>query len=373
MVKVCYILGTLEVGGAERQLLLLLKKIDREKFFPVVIALRGGRMRREFEGIARVFVPGKKWKIDPFVLFRVVQVLKRERPDILHTFMFTSNTWGRLAGILAGVPVIIASERSLDLWKRPYHFLIDRFFARYTQKIVCNSQEVMKTYEKILGRYSGKLSVIYNGIETDFYDRVEYKEEIRKKLGIEKNAKVVLTGGRLSPEKGLDTLISAVPRVLKECMETRFVISGEGSEEDKLLELAKKLGVDKKVIFAGYRRDLPELIKISSIVVLPSLWEGMPNLLLEAMALKKPVIATDIGGSREIVRDAENGFLVPIRDSEKLAEKMVYLLKNNGLCRTMGDRGYGMVKEKFSADSMVKGYEELYMKEMREKCAQYAE
>ncbi len=359
-IKVCYVLGTLEIGGTERQLLLLLKKIDREKFTPVLIALRGGRMKEEFEGIVKVFVPGKKWKIDPFVLFKIARRLKREKPDILHTFMFTSNTWGRLAGILAGVPVIIASERSMDLWKRFYHFWVDRFFARHTKKIVCNSYQVRNRYEKILGRYSDRLSVVYNGLDTNLYDSVEYKGETVRGLGITGNEKVILTGGRLSPEKSLDTLISAVPEVLKKCVETRFVIAGEGREKDKLLELAKKLEVDKKIIFAGYRGDLPELIKISSIVVLPSLWEGMPNLLLEAMALKKPVVATDIGGSREIVKNGENGFLVPVRSPEKLAEKIVHLLRNEALCRDMGEKGYRMVKEIFSIELMVKEYEEIY-------------
>ena len=362
MVRICYVVGTLEVGGAERQLYLLMKNIDRERFCPVLVALRDGRMRGDFEKVARVRVAGKRWKLDVFFFARLLGIIKREKPDILHTFMFTSNFWGRLAGLAARVPFIVASERSMDFWKGPLHLWIDRFFARFTRKIVCNSNEVKARYEKVLGRYSGRLSVIYNGIDTGFYDGVKYREELRKELGITEG-KTILTGGRLCPEKGLDDFMEAVSIVVnrvKAFRNARFLIAGEGSEKKSLMELRERLGLKDYIIFTGYRKDLPEIIKMSDIVVLSSLWEGMPNLIIEAMALRKPVISTDVGGSREIIKNGETGFLVPVKNPEMLAGAMLALLQDESLGESMGAKGCEFVKRELELSVMVNKYEGLY-------------
>lgn len=358
-VKICYIIGTLEVGGAERQLYLLIKNLNKEKFEPFLISFRGGRMKGKFEKITRVYFADKRFKLDFFLIFRLIKIIRKERPHILHTFMFTSNTWGRIAGIICRIPVIIASERSADLWKKWYHIMIDRFLFNFTDRIVCNSEEIKKIYLERLKGNENKFVVIYNGLEIERYEGLFENEEIKKGFGI-KEEKIVITGGRLSFEKNLETFLFAAKKVKDRYERVKFLIIGEGREKDKLLKMTKELNLENDVIFTGYREDLPELIKISEIVVLTSLWEGMPNLILEGMICKKPVICTKFGGAKEIIKDGENGFLVEPKNVEDIAHKILFLLKNGETARDMGEKGYKFVKERFSLEKMVESYEKLY-------------
>jgi len=362
MIKICYVIGTLEIGGAERQLLQLVKNLDKQRFLPVLLTLRDGRMRKDFEEAVKVRVVGKRWKFDPLFLLELTKIIKQEKPDILHTFMFTSNTWGRIAGIITGVPVIVASERSMDSWKKWYHFLIDKILGFFTKKIVCNSEEVKNLCVSKLKLRDQKFTVIINGIDLDFYEETSVKLEIKKEFGIEEGERIVLSGGRLSWEKGLEYLVYSAKRVINEFPAVKFLIAGEGPEKEKLKKLVEKLLLKNKVVFTGYRKDLPFIIKTSDIVVLSSLWEGMPNLLLEAMALGKPIVATNVGGCKEIIKDGKNGFLVEVKDVENLAERILVLLKNQTLCTKMGERGFEIVKSNFALSKMIGKYERIYLR-----------
>ncbi|MCM8816238.1 MAG: glycosyltransferase [Candidatus Omnitrophica bacterium] len=353
-IKVCFVLGTLDVGGTEKQLLLLCKYIDREKFHPFVISLRGGRMKNDFtkENIP-VFVIGKKYRFDLIALFKLILILNRIKPDILHTFMFTSNTWGRIAGIINGVPVIVASERSTDLWKKKYHFFVDRVLGFFTDKIICNSYSVMERYRSVLGNISRKLVVIRNGIEFQTF-------ETDKSGSKRKNEKIVFTASRLSPEKGIRFLIESARIVLRQKENVKFLIAGEGPLMTELKYLADRYGIEKQFIFLGYKNDIQNFIEKSDVVVLPSLWEGLPNLVLEAMAMRKPVVATNVGGTSEVVKDGITGFLVNPGDIQQMAEKIILLLSDEKLAEEIGKKGYEFVKGNFDVCLMVYGYRSLY-------------
>ncbi|MCS7180192.1 MAG: glycosyltransferase, partial [bacterium] len=167
--------------------------------------------------------------------------------------------------------------------------------------------------------------------------------------------------GRLSFEKNLETFLYIAKEIKEEFKEVKYIIVGEGEEKSKLLKLTEKLGIKNEIIFTGYREDLPDLIKISDIVVLISLWEGMPNLIIEGMLCKKPVICTEIGGGKEIIINGENGFLVNPMNKKDIKGKIMFLLKNKEVCEKMGEKGYKYAKEKFSSEKMVKSYEDLYI------------
>jgi len=360
MKKICYIIGTLVPGGAEKQLYYLIKYLDRSKFQPVFIALRSGRMENDFRKIVKVKVIGKRWKIDPFFFFSLYTAIKEEQPDILHTFMFTSNTWGRICGILLKIPVIFASERSIDLWKKWYHFKIDRILGKFTKKILCVSEEVKNYYLRKTELPKSKFTVIENGIDLKEIEKVKYREELREEFGINKNDFVILTGGRLCKEKSIDILLYVVLELKKEIKNLKILIVGEGGEKRYLMEIVKKLKIS--VIFTGFRKDIFSLIKISDIVVLTSRWEGMPNLILEGMALKKAVISTDIGGCREIIKDGVNGFLLKYKDKKELIEKILFLYKNPEVRKKMGEEGYKIVKKRFNLFEKIKEYEKIYLR-----------
>lgn len=352
MIKICYIIGTLETGGTEKQLYLLIKNLDKEKFCTTVVSLRDGRMRNDFEKITKLYVLKKRWKFDLKILFDLVRIMKKGRFDIVHSFLFTSNTWGRIAGICAGVPVIIASERSIDLWKKPIHIFVDIVLGYFTDKIVCNSFTVKKHYERKLKKVAKKLIVIRNGIELkQLPDSIETGE---------KKEKIVFTASRLSPEKGIVYLIYAAKKILEKRKDIKFLIAGDGELRQKLENLANEYKISNNVIFLGYQENVQQFICVSDVVVLTSLWEGLPNILLEAMAMKKPVVATNVGGTAEIVKDGENGFLVEPCDVAGIAEKIEKLIDDENLSKSMGEKGYEFVRGNFDLSLMVLAYEKLY-------------
>lgn len=360
MKKICYIIGTLVAGGAEKQLYCLIKYLDRKKFQVVVIALRSGSMEDDFREIVKTKIIGKRWKIDPFFFFNLYRSIKEEKVDILHSFMFTSNTWGRICGVLLKIPVIIASERSMDLWKKWYHFKIDKILGNFTKKIICVSEEVKNYYLKRTELPESKFAVIENGVNLEEIERVEYREELREEFGIEEEDFVILTGGRLCKEKSIDVLLSVVPEIRKEIKNLKILIVGEGEEKRNLVEIVKKLKIENSVFFTGFRKDIFSIIKISDIVVLTSKWEGMPNLILEGMALKKAVISTDIGGSKEIIEDGVNGLLLKYGDKKAFVDKILYLYKNPEVRKKMGEEGYEIVKKRFNLFEKIKEYEKIY-------------
>ena len=357
MKKICYVIGTLEIGGTESQLLRLCRAIDKNRFLPVVISLRcGGHLKEDFEkyGI-RVIEVGKKYKIDFLFFLRLIHILHKEKPDILQTFMFTSNTWGRIAGLLCRVPVIIACERSTDKWKKNHHFFIDILLGLFTDVIVCNCFTVKKHYERKIRPVAGKLIVIPNGVEI---------EDIEKppEFVAQKKEKIVLTAGRLSPEKGIQYFIKGARIVLSNVKNVKFIIVGDGPLRENLERLVYECRIKDNVIFTGYQKDMKDFITMSDVVVLSSLWEGLPNILLEAMALKKPVIATDVGGVREIVKNGENGFIVSPGCPDEIADKIINILSDDEASLKMGENAYRFVKENFDIKKMVSSYEFLYEK-----------
>lgn len=353
-IKLCFMTGTLDPGGTEKQILLLCRYINREKFNLCIISFRGGRMEKEFEKEnVPVRVIGKHYRFDLLALFKLILVFLKIKPDILHTFIFTSNTWGRIAGIVVRVPVIISSERSTDPWKKNHHFFIDKFLGFFTDKIVCNSVSVKSHYEKKLGQISRKLIVIKNGIDLERFSFDNSKP-------VQKKEKIVLTVSRLSPEKGIQFLIESAKIVLKKTKDVKFLIAGEGPLRNELESLIKKYKIQDWVIFSGYIKDIENLISESDVVILPSLWEGLPNILLEAMAMKKPVIATDVGGVREIVKNGENGFIVKPACAREIAERIIEVFSDEKNSLRMGESGYKFVKENFDVQKMVSSYQCLY-------------
>lgn len=363
-IKIVYIIGTLQIGGAEKQLLYLTKNLNRNTFSPKVIVLRkGGALKEEFlkNGIPVIEI-GKKFKIDILFLLKLIFILKRERPDIVHTFMFTSNTWGRISALLTKTPIIFSSERCVDPWKKWYHKLIDKLLLIFTDKVIVNSHSVKNFYKKIENIPERKIEVIYNCVDIERIEKIKISsDEKKKQLKLERSKFIVGTGGRFTEQKGFIYLLLSIPEVLKVFPECFFIFVGDGPLRKKFEETAKKLNVKNNVIFTGYRKDILEIFYICNIIVVPSLFEGMPNVVLESMALKKPVIATDIPEIKELIIDGENGLLVPVKNPQKISEKIIYLLKNPDISQNMGIKSYNHVKAKFTIEKMVKSYEELYL------------
>jgi glycosyltransferase involved in cell wall biosynthesis len=360
-INILYLIATLDVGGAERQLVELVKRLDRNKFNPIVCCLtRGGPLEDELkETKIKYFILGKKFKFDFSVIFKLIPILKQKNIHILHTWLFTSNSLGRIAGLVAKTPIIVTSERGVDVWKNKMYLLLDWFLAHFTDKIVCVSEGVNIFYQKYAGIPLDKLVTIYGGVEG--VEKVNVSIDGKKKeFGFKKNSTVITTVGHLIYYKGIKYLLFSIPKIVREFPTARFLIVGEGIEENKLKKLAGKLNIRENIIFAGLRKDIKEILSITDIFVLPSLIEGLSNAVMEAMLAEKPVVATHIPGNDELVVDGKTGILVPPRDTDSLASAIINILGNPEEGKKMGINGRKRVKKYFSIDETVRKTEELY-------------
>jgi len=305
------------------------------------------------------------WLISTITLLKLFSYLRRLKPTIIHSFLFMANILARLAGYLTGVPIIISSIRVMGGGKRYFHYL-----ERMTSFMVDHYITVSKNVKKYIVDKSkisvNKISVIYNGVKVR--DRNSLKlQNVKLPFDIKPEDKILITVGRLHKQKGHYYLIHAILKVGKEVSNIKLLIIGEGEEENNLKNLTESLDLTDKVIFMGVRFDVESIISTAKLFVLPSLWEGMPNVLLEAMAAEKPVVATEVGGVAELVINGETGLLVPSRDSGALASAIIDLLQNDLKAKRMGRNGRIRVEKKFNISKTLKETENLYQKLLKEK------
>ena len=364
MIKICYIIGQLGKGGAERQLYELVKGIDRKKFEPIVISLsQGGYWSEKFRKLNVQMIELERKKNREFTrLFKLIKLLKSIKPDIIHTYMFTANSYGRIAAFIAGTPIIIASERSsIEIGKDKNRFgiYIDKLLASFTHGIICNSQ---KASESLVKRYSfnaKKIFTVHNGINVaGFLKKPSYNP--KKKLV----QKIVGAVGRLQPVKN-HRLFLDMAKIVSEKSDNnsiKFAIVGEGVLRNELEEYSQHLRIENKIVFLGERNDIPDLLQSMDIFVMTSLYEGMSNAIMEAMAAGLPVVATEVGGNSELVIDGETGFLCPSNDAMALADRVASLINSEKESERMGENGRKRMLNEFGIEKMIKETENIYMK-----------
>jgi glycosyltransferase involved in cell wall biosynthesis len=356
--KVLYLITELNVGGAERALARLLAGIDRERFLPLVACLYGAHspVADSIRALGIEVVDlgmAAKWRLD--ALLRLYRLLRSERPTILHTRLFHANLAGRLLGRLAGVPVVICGERTMGM-ESSGRYLLNRLTLALADRVVCVSERVAAFYRERIGLLPEKTVVIPNGVELPDPAQFLGQCEARCMLGLPRDGIWIASVARLAPVKRLDLLLSAVA-VLED---VSLVLVGDGSEEERLRELAGRLGLMGRVRFAGYQQDVWPWLAACDVLVLSSDWEGMPNAVLEAMGAGLPVVATAVGGTPEVVVEGETGLLVPPGDVSALAAALERLIRDPELCQAMGMAGRQRARACFSAQTMVERTQTLY-------------
>lgn len=365
--KVLQLIPTLDRFGAEKQMALLSKGLPKDRFSVEVAALtRSGPFEKELrEAGIPVESIAKRRKIDPFALRRLVRFLKFKKFDVVHTWIFAANAYGRTAARIARTPVTIASEMAVDLWKRPAELAIDRRLARWSDRIVGNSKAVVDFY-RARGIPENKLECIYSGIERIEPPAVD-RTEFRREFGWPADAPTAVFVGRLAEQKGVDDLLRALDLLRHVRPNLRTLIVGDGPCRELYRETAKAFELDEFVRFLGLREDVPRLLAGSDMLVLPSLYEGLPNVVLEAMSLAKPVVATDAPGTTEAVEHEKTGLLSPVRDFKELARSIRRLVDDPDLGLRLGQAGWERVARDFRADVMIERFAELYERLARSK------
>ena len=372
-----------EISGGERVLLNLSENLRNRGHDILVACPTYGPLIEVLkeEGIQVKIIAIKK-TYDLMAAFRLRNLIVHEGVQILHTHGMLANIVGRIASKMARIPVSISTvhltrqlstgERAENIcqWlKGRYYRLLDNFTAGFSDRVIAVSESVKQDLIS-QGVSSEKIVVIKNGIECEGYQSpldVENQQANKKKeLGIG-NGPVVGTITRFYKQKDVQTFLYAISDVIRDYPNLRCLIVGDGEQRRELEDMSTRLALHENVTFLGYREDAREILDLFEIFVLSSLWEGLPLVVLEAMAASKPVIATRVAGTAEAVVDGKTGILVPLRDSKRLAESIKTLLRDQKLAQKMGEAGRRRAHRHFRVERMVDETEKLYLDLMRSK------
>lgn len=359
--RLCLIIPTLDRGGAEKQLTLLACGLDKTRFdvHVVVLTRTGPRQAVLDQANVPVHFIGKSSKIDIGAYRRLRKLLRELKPDIVHTWLFAANAYGRFAAIHEKVPVVLGGERSVDPWKKWYELWIDRYLAKRSRAILTNSNGVKDFYAS-KGIPSEKFVVIPNGVEVSSGNNRSTKEEVSKELDIPVHFKWIAAVGRLWPQKGYKDILWAMELIRVANPETMLVIFGEGPMRQRLEHYRDQIQIAPNVRFVGERSDVADLLQHFDLFVNGSLYEGQSNSILEAMSTGLPVVASDIPGNRDLIAHGKNGLLFPLGDPYQLARFATELLIDPEKSKVFGSNGSRRIQEEFSIEQLVKRHEDFY-------------
>ena len=360
--KICHIIPTLDQGGAEKQMSLLACHLDSQRFEPHVIVLtRSGPLEQTLRDAGvHVHLIGKRSKLDPTALWRLTAKLRQISPDVVHTWLFAGNSYGRWAAQRVGVPVIVAGERCVDPWKSWWHHAIDRRLLRHTKTIVTNTTAVADFYA-LHGIPQENFTVIPNAVVPRTQVALT-REQLFERLRIEPRGRVVGAVGRLWKQKGYRDLIWAGELLRVAHPDVYLLILGDGPEREALRAHRDRAGTYDAVRFVGHRSDAAELMTAFDVLWNGSLYEGQSNTILEAMTLGVPTVATDIPGTRDLIEHGHSGYLYPPQDLGALTRWTVGLLQDDALREQMGNAARRRAAEHFSLEQMVQSHERLYQR-----------
>jgi glycosyltransferase involved in cell wall biosynthesis len=356
---ITFCITELDPGGAERALVRLVSGLDRQRWNPTVICL-GPRAELvivlEDAGI-KVTCLNVTSQLDIGVIVRLRRELKRIRPQLLQTFLFHANIAGRIAAKTAGVPHVVSGIRVAER-RSKWPLRIDRWTQCLVDRHVCVSQSVADYSIHEAGLDANKVLAINNGVDCDAISQATATD--LSEFGIPDNSKVMLFVGRLDPQKAPDVLLKAVQKVIDHDTTVHAILVGEGVLSNELRTLTSSLSLESHVHFVGRQSNVAGLMKACDMLVLPSLWEGLPNVVLEAMAAGLPVVATAVDGTREVIEHGKTGLLIQPGVVDELANTIRRILENEETARTMARAAQTLVKERFTWKSCVAAYDKLY-------------
>lgn len=377
--KVIHFLGALVPGGAELALLRILSDwFDKDFTFSILYTREFDQLKSSFNNIG-VSATHLGWKNerDFHQIPKLVKLFRKERPHIVHTHLWTGNYWVTIAARLAGVPVII---ETIHHSSRPsrfgflMHSILRPVIPFIVDATICVSEGVKEYLLRNFKQSSRKISVIYNCIRPNTITSKENVKSIKSKLNLSENIPVLIAIANLRPViKGYEIYFKALSKVSNiNQQEFHVLIVGDITQDhpdflETLQEQVKSLKLDERVTFLGHRSDITELLAASDILVMPSLYEGGPITILEAMRAGKPAIATRTGAVPEYVIDGETGLIVEPGDSNALANAIEYMLNHPEKWRSMGERGRERFKNNFTIDKTVDQLTNLYKSLLRKK------
>jgi glycosyltransferase involved in cell wall biosynthesis len=303
--------------------------------------------------------------VSPSSFFELLRMIKRDGIELVHLHGRKAGLYGRLACLFANAPVVY-SFHGLHYQKhgvllRSLSIGVERALGKRTDRFINVSDSEFQDC-LALGVLEAKRSlVVCNGIDWQCFDTLPVDaQHVKLELGFDPSDVVVGHIAKFDVQKAQDDLAAAIPLVLEKCPRAKFLFVGDGALRPQIENQVVRLGVARQVVFTGYRDDVARLLKTIDVVVLPSRWEGLPLVLLEAMACRKPIVASRVTGNVDVVVDGMTGFLVPSGAPQALAEKIIQLLQDARLCDELGRHGRERVEREFSLERMVEQIRSVY-------------
>lgn len=376
MHTVCHIITKLELGGAQKITLRTVTHLDRSKFRPVLVT--GGEKAELDADVAKLAdvefhtVPSLVRTISPFkdfaALLALTRLLRRIRPGIVHTHSSKAGILGRWAARFVGIPVIVHSVHGFGFTPDQHPLLrrmlimMEGWCARFTQWIFTDS-EANRQQGIRLGLFREERSAMLPpGIDIHAIRRVQIDPVDKKRtLGVDPEKPLIGTVAPFKPQKAPLDFVHVASQVYRQRPDAQFVMIGDGELRKSVEEEIRRLGMTHTITLAGWRRDVPEIMKCLDLFLLTSRWEGLPRVYLEAVTCGVPIVGTAVDGAAEVVLDGINGFLKAPGDVDGLADRVLWLLDNRDEAKAMGSRG-SMLSKKFDCYEVVRHQEVVYQR-----------
>jgi glycosyltransferase involved in cell wall biosynthesis len=368
---VAHLIGRLGTGGAERQLVNYLLAADRQDFRHTAVCLAKTGERGELvgqveaAGIPVISLPVRP-RFAPCSLRRLINWMRRQNVAVVHTHMHHAALWGRVAGKLAGVPVLVTTEHGKELWKNSLQIAIDRGLSRWTSRHIAVSLDGMQIRRQRERIAADRILLIPNGVPIPADPVNESRRRrVREEFGLPANAPILGTVGRLVEAKGYEHLLAALKILRADHPDLRWLAVGEGDRREALTRLAAELDLSDAVIWAGKRHDIDDLLAAMDLWVMSSIREGLPVALLEAMAAQKPIVATQVGGIPDAARDGREALLVPPSDPKALAGAIAKVLRQPELASELAAAARQRAVAEYGIAGVAKRIEDIYRQELQ--------
>ena len=391
-IKVIHVITRFDKGGSAENTFLTVRDLDKDRYDVVFIkgtSPRGDSGDLETEAVEANIAAAREHHVrliclrhlvrdlQPFsdlaAFFSLLRIIRREKPHIVHTHTSKAGILGRWAAYFCRVPIIVHTPHGhvfwgyFNSWQTRLFILLERWTARITNAIVTLTPQEKEDHLRFRIAPKDKFTVVHSGVDLGtFLASLSRPAETKAVLGIPPEMTVVGTVGRLTAVKGQEVLIRAASELIRQGENIFLLLLGDGELRRDLEELTIRLDIAGHVRFLGWRPDVPRIMAVCDIFCLPSRNEGMGKVLVEAMAMGKPIIASDIGGIKDIVRSGENGLLIPAGDAAAWTEAIGHLCRDPERRRRMGDAGRRMAP-RYSSEEMIKMIDELYGKLLSEK------
>lgn len=377
--RICVVqlISDLAYGGAQRQVVELANNLDADRFDVHVCSLSdyvplAEELKKPSQ---RLHILHKRWKFDVTVIPRLATLLRRLRADIVHSYLFDANIAARLAGRLARTPLVVGSERNTDYTLKPHQLMAYRLTRRYVDVVVANSHRGAAFNSRTLDIDPSRYDVVHNGVDTTrFFPRKN--QTAKAAFGIHENELVVGMFASFKRQKNHPLFFAAAACVLQRFPQARFLLVGDelhagqhGSNAYKrqVQHIVETLGIADRCIFLGNRTDVARLYSLCHVTVLPSLYEGTPNVLLESMACGVPVVATTVSDNAYIVPDGQVGYLVAPGDQQAFAERLSCLLGDAALRTQMGHAARAWMLQEFSMPRAAQKMAHVYSQALKKR------